>query len=160
MSYEYLEVWYPLLRFCEEGIETFTLATEQGKRYLCKRGGPCQADVGVDKVDVKGLDALILPGGWSPDYLRRDKRMVTLVRDMFNTGKPVASICHGAWMLCSARVISGKRLTCYHSVRDDVENAGGKYEDSPVVVDGNLITSRVPADLPQFCRAILEQLPS
>ncbi|KAK2185908.1 hypothetical protein NP493_217g01043 [Ridgeia piscesae] len=109
---------------------------------------------------LEGLDALILPGGWSPDYLRRDKRMVALVRDTFNAGKVVASVCHGAWMLCSARVLTGKKLTCFHSIRDDVENAGGIYEDSPVVVDSNLITSRVPADLPQFCKAILEKLRS
>jgi protease I len=77
---------------------------------------------------------------------------------MVHSGKPVGSICHGPWLLCSARVLKDKKVTCFHSIKDDVINAGAKYEDSPVVVDGNLITSRVPNDLPQFCKAILAQL--
>ena len=157
-NYEDLEVWYPLLRFREEGMETFTVAPAAGKTYTSKKGYPCVSDREISSVTPQDLDVLIIPGGWAPDYWRRDHRFVELVRSAYELGKPVAAICHGAWMLCSAQVLSGKRATCFHSIKDDVINAGGKYEDSAVVVDGNLITSRVPSDLPQFCKAILEQL--
>jgi protease I len=151
-------VWYPLLRFKEEGMETFTIAPEAGKTYTSKKGYPCKSDRDIADVKLEDLDALIIPGGWAPDYWRRDSRFVDLVKNTFEVGKPVAAICHGAWMLCSAHVLTGKKVTCFHSIKDDVINAGGSYEDAAVVVDGNLITSRVPSDLPQFCQAILKQL--
>lgn len=159
-NYEDLEVWYPLLRFREEeGIETFTIAPEAGKTYTSKKGYPCKSDKAIDTITTQDLDALVIPGGWAPDYWRRDPRFVSLVRETFNSGtKPVAAICHGPWMLCSAGVLRGKKITCFHSIKDDVTNAGGVYEDLPVVVDGNLITSRVPDDLPLFCQEILKQL--
>jgi len=158
MNYEDLEVWYPLLRLREAGHETFTIGPDEGKVYNSKHGYPCKADRSIDQVNSESLDGLIIPGGWCPDYLRRDKRFVDLVRNMVNANKPVAAICHGAWMLCSAKCIKGRRLTSYIAIKDDVENAGGTYEDAAVVVDGNLVTSRVPSDLPQFCQAVLEKL--
>lgn len=157
-NYEDLEVWYPLLRFKEEGMETFTIAPEAGKTYTSKKGYPCKSDRDIVNVTSQDLDCLIIPGGWAPDYWRRDSRFVELVKNTFELGKPVAAICHGAWMLCSAHVLAGKKATCFYSIKDDVINAGGTYEDAAVVVDGNLITSRVPNDLPQFCQAILKQL--
>ena len=157
-SYEDLEVWYPLLRLREAGHEAFTIAPEAGKTYNGKHGYPAKADKSIDQVNSKDLDALIIPGGWCPDFLRRDKRFVTLVKEMVDAKKPVAAICHGGWMLCSAKCIQGRRMTCFVAIKDDIENAGALYEDAPVVVDGNLITSRFPPDLPDFCKAILEQL--
>ncbi|XP_066272691.1 putative cysteine protease YraA isoform X1 [Branchiostoma lanceolatum] len=157
-NYEDLEVWYPLLRFREEGFMTVAIGPEKDKSYTSKHGYPCKSTASIDAVAVADLAALVIPGGWAPDYWRRDPRFVNLVRDMFNAGKPVAAICHGAWMFCSARIIKDKKLNCFHAIKDDVINAGGLYEDSAVVVDGNLITSRVPGDLPQFCKAILQQL--
>ncbi|XP_065831248.1 protein/nucleic acid deglycase 2-like [Oscarella lobularis] len=158
-NYEDLEVWYPLLRFREElGIETFSVGPEKGKMYQSKKGYPCKSDKSIDEVSAQDIDALIIPGGWAPDYWRRDKRFLDLVTDMFAASKTVAAICHGAWLLCSADVLKGRKATCFHSIKDDVKNAGAVYEDAAVVVDGNLVTSRVPADLPQFCKAIIAQL--
>ncbi|KAL5478153.1 hypothetical protein EMCRGX_G025044 [Ephydatia muelleri] len=157
-NYEDLEVWYPLLRFREEGMETFTVGPEAGKTYQSKHGYPVVADKSIDNVKPQDIDALIIPGGFAPDYWRRDKRFVDLVKNTFELGKTVAAICHGPWMLCSARILKGKKATCFVAIKDDVMNAGGEYEDSAVVVDGNLITSRVPNDLPEFCKAVIAQL--
>jgi len=157
-NYEDLELWYPLYRLREAGHETFTIGPEEGKSYTSKHGYPCKADQSIVSINHENLDALVIPGGWCPDYLRRDKRFVDLVKDMMAANKPVATICHGAWMLCSAKCIKGKHLTSFVAIKDDVENAGGLYEDSAVVVDGNLITSRVPSDLPEFCKALLQVL--
>jgi len=157
-NYEDLEVWYPLLRLREAGHETFTIGPVAGTVYNSKHGYPCKADRSIDQISADVLDGLVIPGGWCPDYLRRDKRFVDLVKNMVDAKKPVGAICHGAWMLCSAKCISGRRLTSYIAIKDDVENAGGSYEDAAVVVDGNLVTSRVPSDLPQFCAALLLKL--
>jgi len=159
-NYEDLELWYPLFRLREAGYETITIGPEEGKTYNSKHGYPCKADFGIEQITNQDLAGLIVPGGWCPDYLRRDKRFVDLVNNMMSSNKVVATICHGAWMLCSARCIKGRHLTCFVAVKDDVENAGGLYEDSAVVVDGNLVTSRVPGDLPEFCKAILSRLNS
>jgi protease I len=157
-DYEDLEVWYPLLRLREAGHETFTIAPEKGKVYNSKHGYACTSDFSIEQVTNESLDALVIPGGWCPDYLRRDARFLDLVRTMVSQNKPVAAICHGPWMLCSAKCIKGRRMTSYIAIKDDVENAGAIYEDAAVVVDGSLITSRMPCDLPQFCTAILKQL--
>ncbi|XP_065893636.1 putative cysteine protease YraA [Dysidea avara] len=157
-NYEDLEVWYPLLRFREEGMITCTVGPEQGKDYLSKKGYPCKADRSIDSVKAEEFDALIIPGGFAPDYWRRDKRFVDLVTEMYQSGKPTAAICHGPWMFCSAKILAGKKATCFYSIKDDLTNAGAIYEDKEVVVDGNMITSRTPQDLPQFCKAILAQL--
>ena len=157
-NYEELEVWYPLLRFREEGMETFTVGPEAGKTYQSKHGYSVVADKSIDSVKPQDIDALIIPGGFAPDYWRRDKRFVDLVKNAFELGKTVAAICHGPWLLCSARILKGKKATCFVAIKDDVMNAGGEYEDSAVVVDGNLITSRVPNDLPEFCKAVIAQL--
>ncbi|XP_003387913.1 PREDICTED: uncharacterized protein LOC100638860 [Amphimedon queenslandica] len=157
-NYEDLEVWYPLLRFREEGFHTFSIGPEAGKVYQSKKGYPCKADKSIDDVKAEDLSALIIPGGFAPDYWRRDQRFLDLVKTMFDSGKTVASICHGPWLLCSAKVLNGKRVTCFHSIKDDVINAGATYEDASVVVDGNLVTSRIPTDLPDFCKAIIKQI--
>ncbi|XP_063419081.1 general stress protein 18-like [Mytilus trossulus] len=157
-NYEDLELWYPYYRLKEEGHETFTIGPEKGKTYNSKHGYPCKAEQGIDDVKHEDLDALIIPGGFAPDYWRRDKRFLDLVRNVYQSGKPTAAICHGAWMFVSAKIIKGKKATCFIACKDDVENAGALYEDSPVVVDGNMITSRIPQDLPQFMAAIIAQL--
>jgi len=101
---------------------------------------------------------VVIPGGYAPDYLRRKRELVEFVRRMAEAGKVVAAICHGGWMLCSARVVKGKRVTSVSAIRDDLENAGATWVDEPVVVDGNIVTSRVPDDLPAFLRAIISAL--
>lgn len=133
------------------GREKRELHGKQGKERVTP-------DLTVRDVTTDEFDALVVPGGYSPDKLRTDVKMVNLVREMVIRGKPVAAICHAGWMLASAGIIKGKRVTCFFSIKDDVVNAGGEYEDSEVVQDGNIITSRQPDDLPAFCRTIISAL--
>ncbi|KAL3857815.1 hypothetical protein ACJMK2_012449 [Sinanodonta woodiana] len=157
-NYEDLELWYPYYRLKEEGFDTFTIGPEKGKTYNSKNGYPCKADESIADVKAEDLVGLIIPGGFAPDYWRRDKRVLDLVRAMNDSGKMIASICHGPWVLISAKVIKGKKVTCFQAIKDDVENAGAIYSDEAVVVDGNMITSRLPKDLPDFCKAMLSHL--
>ena len=119
---------------------------------------PVKADLDAADARVDDFDAVVIPGGYAPDLMRRSAEMVKFVADMDAAGKTVAAICHAGWMLVSAKVVKGRRATCFYSVRDDLEAAGADWVDEPVVVDGNLITSRVPADLPDFCRAVIGSL--
>ena len=157
-QYQELEVWYPLLRFREEGAETVAVGAEAGKTYESKKGYPVVADQSVAAVKAADFDAVIIPGGWAPEALRQDANVLKLVREMDKGGKVVAAICHAGWVIASADIVRGRRVTCYQAVKDDVIHAGGKYVDEEVVVDGNLITSRKPTDLPAFCREVAKAL--
>jgi protease I len=156
--YQELELWYPLLRLREAGAETFVVGTGSASSYTSKHGYPAPVDLVADQVKASEIDAVVIPGGYAPDLMRRYPAMVSLVREAFAQGKVVAAICHAGWMLASADVLRGKRATCFFAIKDDLVNAGAIYEDAEVVRDGNLITSRMPADLPAFCRAIIEAL--
>ncbi|MCS7240131.1 MAG: type 1 glutamine amidotransferase [Candidatus Bipolaricaulota bacterium] len=155
--YQELEFWYPYLRLQEEGIEVVVVGPE-AKEYTSKLGYPAKADLGGKDVKAPDFHAVVIPGGYAPDHLRRSPELVRFVREMAEAGKPVAAICHGPWMLCSARVVKGKRVTSFLAIRDDLENAGAIWLDQPVVVDGNIITSRIPQDLPLFTKALIEAL--
>lgn len=155
--YEDLELWYPKIRLEEEGAAT-TVAGLGDPTYPGKRGYPVTVDTNVDQVDAAMFDGLVIPGGFAPDQLRRSERVLQLTRDIHLAGKPVAFICHAGWVPISAKILRGKRATSVRAIKDDMENAGVRWEDSPVVVDGNLISSRTPADLPQFCRALIAAL--
>lgn len=155
--YEDLELWYPKIRLEEEGADTVVAGLGE-RSYQGKRGYPVTVDANVTDVDPGGFDALVIPGGFAPDQLRRSSKVLTLTREMFTAGKPVAFICHAGWVPISAKILRGKRATSVRAIKDDMENAGVQWEDSPVVVDGNLISSRTPADLPQFCRALIAAL--
>ena len=155
--YQELEFWYPYLRLKEEGAEVVAVGPEEGE-YKSKLGYPAKADLAAAMARAEDFDAVIIPGGYAPDYMRRSPELVALVRKMAEQGKVVAAICHGGWMLCSARVIKGKRVTSFYAIRDDLENAGATWVDKPVVRDGNLITSRVPNDLPAFLREVISAL--
>lgn len=155
--YQELEFWYPYLRLKEEGAEVLAVGPE-AKEYKSKLGYPAKADLGAKDVRVPDFQGVVIPGGYAPDYLRRSPELVRFVKDMAEAGKPVAAICHGPWMLCSARVVKGKRVTSFFAIRDDLENAGAIWVDEPVVVDGNIITSRMPQDLPLFLKAVIEAL--
>jgi protease I len=155
--YEDLELWYPVLRFREAGAEV-SIVGAGAHTYTSKHGYEARVDKNVDRVGAGDFDAVIIPGGYAPDRMRLHKPMVDLVRDMDGQGKVVAAICHGGWMLASANVLRGKKVTGYIAIKDDLVNAGATYEDCEVVRDGNLITSRKPADLPAFCRTILQAL--
>ncbi|BCR03805.1 protease [Desulfuromonas versatilis] len=155
--YEDLELWYPVLRFREAGAEV-TIVGPEKKEYTSKNGYPVKADVAADQVRAADFDAVIVPGGYAPDRMRRHRVMVDLVREAAEQGKVVAAICHGGWMLSSAGIVKGRQMTGFFAIRDDMVHAGAEFFDREVVRDGNLITSRIPKDLPAFCRTILEAL--
>lgn len=141
----------------ERGAKVTVIGLETGK-IDGKKGGSLNADTTFDKVNVGDFDALVIPGGGSPENLRVHDNAVQFTRDFAESGKPVAAICHGAQLLISADVIQNKTITCVNKIRDDVKNAGAKYVDEALVTDGNFITSRVPGDLPVFNQAVAESL--
>ena len=156
--YEDQELWYPLFRLREAGADVFVVGTGTADEYRSKHGYPVKPDAEADTVTASQFDAVIIPGGYAPDYMRRSPAMIRLVREAYDQGKVVAAICHAGWMLASAGVARGKTLTCYKSIQDDLVNAGAHYVDRDVVRDGNLVTSRSPADLPAFMREIIKAL--
>ncbi|MFN7976057.1 MAG: type 1 glutamine amidotransferase domain-containing protein [Acidobacteriota bacterium] len=157
--YQEMEVWYPIYRMREEGAKVIVVGTGSAASYTSKHGYPVKVDKPADDVNPRELDALI-PGGYAPDILRRYPAVLSLVKAVFDAGKPVAAICHGGWVLASANVLRGRKATSFFAIRDDMTNAGASYQDVEVVVDGNLITSRTPDDLPAFCREIIRALAS
>lgn len=157
-QYQDLEVWVPYYRFKEAGFKTFLVGQQMGKVYKSKHGYPAIAETDYGKITAKELDAVIIPGGFAPDFMRRYPEPARLAGEAFKSGKLVASICHGAWLLCSAGVLKGMTATCFYAIADDVKNAGARYVDREVVVDKNLITSRKPEDLPAFCGEIIKHL--
>lgn len=157
-NYQELELWYPLLRLKEAGAQVTVVGREKGRVHTSKHGYEVTADVAASEVRPQDYDAIIIPGGYAPDLMRRNPAMVGLVRDAYHQDKVVAAICHAAWMLASADIVRGKRLTSFHSIKDDLVNAGATWVDEPVVRDGKLVTSRVPQDLPLFCKEIISAL--
>ncbi len=157
-SYQELEVWYPYYRLREAGAEVVTVGAAAGETYPSKYGYPVTAQKSYDDVDAADFDGVVVPGGYAPDHIRRHEKAIRFVKEIDAQGKLVASICHGLWVLCSAGVLKGKRATCFFAIKDDVINAGARYLDAEVVVDGNLVTSRKPDDLPAFCRAAIQVL--
>lgn len=156
--YNEYEFIYPYYRMLEAGCEVTVVGTGRLKSYPGKSGLPAEETISAVNADPAGFDAVIIPGGFAPDFMRRDPAMVNLVREVYNRGGVVAAICHGGWMLASAGIVKGKQVTSFFAIKDDMINAGAEYLDREVVVDGNLVTSRMPGDLPAFCRAILEKL--
>jgi len=156
--YQELELWYPLLRMREAGAEVTVVGMPGVEEYHSKLGYPVEVDVVADAVSADDFDAVIIPGGYAPDRIRRHQPMLDLVRGIFERGGVVAAICHGAWVPISAGIMKGRQATCFSAIKDDVINAGATYVDIDVVQDGNLITSRVPQDLPAFCRTIISAL--
>jgi protease I len=157
-QYQVTEIWYPYYRLKEAGIDCDFVAVEANKDYPSKEGYPCKSTVAVKNAKIDDYACMIVPGGFAPDFMRRSDDMIKFANDMVNAGKTIAAICHGGWLLCSTKIFKGKTATCFMALRDDVKNAGAKYVDEECVVDGNLITSRKPDDLPAFCVAILKAL--
>lgn len=157
--YEDLELWYPKLRLEEEGWKVVVAGPKAGTIYKGKHGYPCKADIDIGDVeDPLAYDGLLVPGGFAPDKLRRDANVLTIVRVMHEAKRPIAFICHAGWILISADVLRGRRATSTVGIRDDMRNAGVQWEDAPLVVDGNLISSRTPIDLPVFAAAFVKAL--
>ena len=155
--YEDLELWYPKIRLEEEGARTVVAGIGE-KTYQGKRGYPVTVDTQIDQIAASDFDGLVIPGGFAPDQLRRFDKVLQVTREIYQAGKPVAFICHAGWVPISAKILKGKRATSVRAIKDDMENAGVIWEDSAVVVDGNLISSRTPADLPDFSRALIRAL--
>jgi protease I len=156
--YQEMEVWYPYFRFQEAGAEVIAVGAKAGETYTSKLGYPIKSQTSFDEVRAADFDGVVVPGGYAPDLIRRHTAANQFVHEMNRQGKLVAAICHGGWVLCSADMLKGRRATCFFAIKDDVIHAGAKYEDAEVVVDGNLVTSRKPEDLPAFCRAAIEVL--
>lgn len=156
--YQVLEVWYPYYRLKEAGFGVNLVAAEVDRQYHSKEGYPCVSDRAAGRADAAEYDCMVVPGGFAPDFMRRSKEVIEFANDMVNAGKVIAAICHGGWLLCSTNVYKGKKATCFMAIKDDIVNAGAEYIDAECVVDGNLITSRKPEDLPAFCSAIINAL--
>jgi protease I len=156
-DYEDLEVWYPKLRLEEAGYEV-RLAGLGDKEYRGKHGYPCAVDGHVADFAPERLAGVLAPGGWAPDKLRRDAGVLECVRKVYQLGRMVATICHGPWILISAGIVRGRKMTSTVGIRDDVVNAGAEWVDEPAVIDGNLVSARVPKDLPAFGLAMLQVL--
>ena len=157
-DYEDLELWYPKLRLEEAGAHVTVAGSMQGRTYAGKNGYPCTSDASIGDMESSDFQGIVLPGGWMPDKLRRDEKVLDLVRECAAHGKLVAAICHGGWIAVSAGVYRGVRVTGSPGIKDDLMNAGAIWEDAPVVVDRHFVSSRKPADLPAFMAAIVEQL--
>jgi protease I len=155
--YQEMELWVPYYRLKEEGAEVKVVGPEK-KTYKSKLGYPVNADVAASEVSARDFDGVVIPGGYAPDLLRRHQAVLDLVKGCFQQGKPVAAICHAGWVPISAGILKGKTATCFFAIKDDMINAGARYVDQEVVVDGNLITSRKPDDLPAFCRELVKAL--
>lgn len=156
--YNELELWVPYYRMLEAGADVLLVGPEADRTYKSKVGMPVRTTAAAADLYGADFDAVIIPGGYAPDRMRRHDSMIRLVRDAYDAGRLIAFICHAGWLAISADIVRGKRATCFFSIKDDLVNAGAEYIDAPVVRDGNLITSRQPDDLPQFCRAIIAAL--
>ncbi len=152
-GFEDLELKYPLYRVREEGHDLTLAGVEKGV-ITGKHGYTAYVDTPFKKVDPSAYDILIIPGGKAPETVRQDKDALKIVRHFFENNKTVGAICHGIQVLISAGVVKGREVTCWKGVKDDAIAAGGKYYDEEVVVDGNLVTSRMPDDLPMFIREL------
>ncbi|MCR4314932.1 MAG: type 1 glutamine amidotransferase [Planctomycetes bacterium] len=154
-DFQDMEVMYPYYRFREAGFHVEVLGVTKGETYKGKYGYPVVADVSIKVAKSARYDAVIVPGGWAPDFMRREPHFAKFVAEMNKAGKLVGSICHGGWICASADILRGRTVTFFSAIRDDVVNAGAKFVDRECVVDGNLITARKPDDIPAWTSAML-----
>lgn len=156
--YEDLELWYPKLRLEEAGWKVVLAGPEKGQTYAGKHGYPCKSDAALSDVEEKDFTGLVIPGGFMPDKLRRDPKVLSLTRQFHEKGKLIAMICHAGWIPISAKILKGVRATSTPGIRDDMENAGVEWVDASVVVDRHIISARRPPDLPDFMREVVKFL--
>jgi protease I len=157
-EFEDAELIYPYYRLQEAGLEVCLVASEANKTYKGKRGISVISNLSPKNLNINEYDVIIIPGGRAPDKMRVNEELVNLIKEAFNKGKIIGAICHGPQMLIEADVIKGRKVTGYKSIATDLKNAGAKFIDEQVVVDGNIITSRKPEDLPYFCKEVLNAL--
>jgi len=153
------ELMYPLYRLKEESAEVMVSGIgEKGTVYDGKIGLKFTTTHSINGIDFDSVHAVVVPGGFAPDYLRANERVQALVHHVHSRGGVVAAICHGPWVLVSADLLKDRQCTCYKNIKDDIVNAGGLWQDAPVVVSNRIITSRCPDDLPVFCKAIISEV--
>ena len=157
-DFEDLELWYPILRLKEEGAVVDIVGEEANRVYKGKYGVPAQADFSFGDIDPANYDAVLVPGGWAPDKLRRFKEVISIVKHMDENKKTIGQICHAGWVLISAKILRGKKVTSTPGIRDDMENAGAIWVDYPSIVDGHLVSSRRPPDLPLYMKDFINVL--
>ena len=156
-EFQDLEALYPFYRLKEANFDV-KVAGSENKVYKGKYGYPLQTDGNIEDFKAEDFDAIVIPGGWAPDFMRRNQAMINFVKEANEKNKLIAAICHAGWMLSSSGACKGKKVTCFSAIKDDLINAQAIYEDKEVAVDKNLITSRKPDDLPAFCREIIRAL--
>jgi len=149
------EFWYPFYRLQEAGAKVTVVGSGSADHYTGKSGTKIAVNAAADQILLDDYDGVVIPGGYAPDRLRRYPAVLHLVKRLFKKGKLVAAICHAGWVLVSAGILEDRKVTSYIAIKDDLVNAGAKWTDDEVVIDGNLVTSRTPADLPAFMRAII-----
>ncbi|AJS57827.1 type 1 glutamine amidotransferase domain-containing protein [Paenibacillus sp. IHBB 10380] len=157
-DFEDLELWYPIYRAREEGAIVHLVGSEKGKTYMGKYGVPATSDYAYEEVESSDYDAILVPGGWAPDKLRRYGKVISLIQEMNKAKKPIGQICHAGWVLISAKILSGVTVTSTPGIRDDMENAGAIWKDESVVVDGHIISAQRPPDLPPYGKAFCDAL--
>ena len=155
-QFEDTEALYPLYRLREAGARVAVIGSEAGASVPGKKGHELEIEQAAGELSADDLDLLVIAGGYGPDKLRTDEGVLELVRDLNESGKPIAFICHAGWVPASAGIVEGRRVTSVQAIADDLRNAGAAWEDSEVVVDANLVSSRRPDDLPAFMRATIE----
>ncbi|WP_297570522.1 type 1 glutamine amidotransferase domain-containing protein [uncultured Anaerovibrio sp.] len=156
-DFEDLELWCPVMRLREEGVQV-DLAAETSGVYHGKYGVPCEVALSFEGVSAKDYDGILVPGGWAPDKLRRFPKVLQLVEEMNNEGKLIGQICHAGWVLASAKVLKGRRVTSTPGIKDDLTNAGAIWLDEPCVVDNNIVSARRPPDIPEYTKALVKVL--
>lgn len=152
------EFWYPYYRLKEAGAEVVVVGTGRAEKFTGKPATEVKADISAEEASAADFDGVVIPGGFAPDMMRRSPDMVQFVADLDKAGKVVASICHAGWMLCSAKILKDRKATSFFAIKDDMIHAGANWVDEPVVIDKNLITSRIPDDLPFFMPAVIKAL--
>ena len=156
--YQDLELWVPYYRLKEEGAEVTVVGSGSSRIYAGKYGYPIEVEKEAKEIDMDKYHGVVIPGGYAPDVMRRYPEMVRIVREADQKKKVIAAICHAGWMLASAGILKGRKVTGFFAIKDDLVNAGANYVDEEVVRDGNLVTSRKPDDLPAFCREMIDAL--
>jgi protease I len=158
-EFEESELIFPLYRLREEGADVIISGVKLKDELIKgKNGLKMKVQRSLSELDSDAIHALVIPGGFAPDFIRVDERVQALIHHVHSRGGVVAAICHGPWALISAGLVKGHQCTSYYSIKDDMINAGGSWQDSPVVVDNRIITSRCPEDLTLFCQAIINQV--
>lgn len=157
-DFEDLELMYPVLRLREEGATVHLVGPEAGKKYIGQHGVPAESDYAFTDINAEDYDAILVPGGWAPDQLRRYSEVLEFITVMDKAEKPIGQICHAGWVLISANILKGRKVTSTPGIKDDMTNAGATWIDEPVVIDGHIISSRRPPDLPPYAKAFADKL--